>query len=145
MLLVKPATWKGPYSAFWFEPLLDNAGYVEHPEVVRKRRHRKKRALPPQRYPLAGSIRCDLQPVATKLHAAPAAGALLAGIVEMQHAASPRLLFYLYTIVTNDSAASARVRDAFERYFTKSRVVEGQPSSASEDFRLLRFRGTHAR
>ena len=50
-----------------------------------------------------------------------------------------------YAMVVNDSAASARVRDAFEQYFTKSRVVEGQPSSASEDFRLLRFRGTHAR
>jgi hypothetical protein len=50
-----------------------------------------------------------------------------------------------YVMVVNDSAASARVRDAFEQYFTKSRVVEGQPSSASEDFRLLRFRGTHAR
>jgi metal-dependent amidase/aminoacylase/carboxypeptidase family protein len=39
-----------------------------------------------------------------------------------------------YAMVVNDSAASARVRDAFQQYFAKSRVVEGQPSSASEDF-----------
>lgn len=39
-----------------------------------------------------------------------------------------------YAMVVNDSAASSKVRDAFQQYFTKSRVVEGQPSSASEDF-----------
>jgi amidohydrolase len=39
-----------------------------------------------------------------------------------------------YAMVVNDSAASARVRDAFQQYFTKSRVIEGQPSSVSEDF-----------
>jgi amidohydrolase len=39
-----------------------------------------------------------------------------------------------YAMVVNDSAASARVRDAFQQHFTKSRVVEGQPTSTSEDF-----------
>lgn len=39
-----------------------------------------------------------------------------------------------YAMVVNDSAASRRVRDAFETYFPEEQVLETQPSSASEDF-----------
>lgn len=37
-------------------------------------------------HPPAGGVGCDFQTVATELHAAPAASALLAGVVEMQYA-----------------------------------------------------------
>ena len=40
----------------------------------------------PSKNPPADSVRCDLQAISTKSHAAPAASSLFAGVVEMQHA-----------------------------------------------------------
>ena len=39
-----------------------------------------------------------------------------------------------YPLVNNDAEATSRVTDAFRRYFSKERVREVAPTSASEDF-----------
>lgn len=39
-----------------------------------------------------------------------------------------------YALVTNDATATMRVVDAFRQQFTEARVVETEPTSASEDF-----------
>lgn len=41
-----------------------------------------------------------------------------------------------YALVTNDARATRRVTDAFRKYFSDQRVVETEPTSASEDFGL---------
>lgn len=41
-----------------------------------------------------------------------------------------------YALVTNDAAATKRVVDAFRQQFSDARVVETEPTSASEDFGL---------
>ena len=42
-----------------------------------------------------------------------------------------------YALVTNDARATRRVTDAFRKYFSDQRVVETEPTSASEDFGLF--------
>ena len=46
-----------------------------------------------------------------------------------------------YALVTNDTAATRRVVDAFRQRFTDQRVVETEPTSASEDFGLYGTEG----
>lgn len=39
-----------------------------------------------------------------------------------------------YDMVVNEAAAEGRIREAFEDYFSKERMTDAEPSSASEDF-----------